>query len=77
MGVWYNIARSTIDSMQQISSLAMPAMLALMASSGKIVSVAAIQPIMFVIVNGINYLFKVVLLPVTVMAGFFSCRRDL
>ncbi|MGI6049409.1 MAG: stage III sporulation protein AE [Acetivibrionales bacterium] len=68
-GSMVDIARSTIDSMQQISSLAMPAMLALMASSGKIVSVAAIQPIMFVIVNGINYLFKVVLLPVTVMAG--------
>ncbi len=68
-GSMVDIARSTIDSMQQISSLAMPAMLALMASSGKIISVAAIQPIMFVVVNGANYLFKTVLLPITVMAG--------
>lgn len=68
-GSMVDIARATIDSMQQISSLAMPSMLALMASTGRIVSVAALQPIMFVAVNWATYLFKIVILPITVMAG--------
>lgn len=68
-GSMVDIARTTIDTMQQISSLAMPAMLALMASTGKIVSVAAIQPILFIFVNVANYIFKTVLLPLIVMAG--------
>lgn len=64
-----DIARSTIESMQSIASLAMPAMFALMAASGKIVSVTAIQPLMLLGVNAACQFFKTVLLPLAVMAG--------
>lgn len=64
-----DIARATIESMQSIASLAMPALFALMASSGRIVSVTAIQPMMFLGVNAACQLFKTVLLPLAVMAG--------
>lgn len=68
-GSMVDIAKMTIESMQQISSLAMPAMIALMAASGRVVSVAAIQPLMFVGVNAASHLFKSILLPLSVMAG--------
>jgi stage III sporulation protein AE len=63
------IARTTIGSMQSIASLAMPALFALMAASGRIVSVTAIQPLMLFGVNVACHLFKTVLLPLAVMAG--------
>ena len=64
-----DIARTTIESMQSIASLAMPALFALMAASGRIVSVTAIQPLMLFGVNVACHLFKTVLLPLAVMAG--------
>ena len=64
-----DIARTTIESMQSIASLAMPALFALMAASGRIVSVTAIQPLMLFGVNVACHLFKMVLLPLAVMAG--------
>lgn len=63
------IVRTTIESMQNIASLAMPAMIAMMASSGQIVSVTAIQPMMLFAVNAACQLYKTVLLPLSVMAG--------
>lgn len=64
-----DVARTTIESMQSIASLAMPALFALMAASGRIVSVTAIQPLMLFGVNAACQLFKTVLLPIAVMAG--------
>lgn len=62
-------AMTTIESMQSIASVAMPALFALMASSGRIVSVSAMQPLMLFGVNAACQLLKTVFLPLTVMAG--------
>lgn len=64
-----DIAKTTIETMQYIASLVMPALIALMAASGRIVSVTAMQPLMLVGVNFACQIFKTVLLPLTVMAG--------
>lgn len=64
-----DIAKTTIETMQYIASLVMPALIALMAASGRIVSVTAMQPLMLVGVNFACQVFKTVLLPLTVMAG--------
>lgn len=64
-----DIAKTTIETIQYIASLVMPALIALMAASGKIVSVTAMQPLMLVGVNFACQVFKTVLLPLTVMAG--------
>jgi len=47
----------------------MPALFALLASSGRLVSVTAIQPLTFLGVNGACHVFKTILLPLSVMAG--------
>ena len=62
-------ASNAIESMQNVASMAMPALIAFMASSGQIVSVSAIQPLLLVGVNMACQLFKNVLLPLTVSAG--------
>lgn len=64
-----DIARTTIETMQYTASLTIPALIALMAASGRIVSVTAIQPLMLVGVNIACQIFKTVLLPLAVMAG--------
>ena len=64
-----DIARTTIETMQYTASLAIPALTALMAASGRIVSVTAMQPLMLVGVNIACQIFKTVLLPLSVMAG--------
>lgn len=64
-----NVVRIAIESMQHVASLAMPALFALMASSGRIVSVTAIQPLMLIGVNVACQVFKTILLPLAVMAG--------
>lgn len=64
-----DVAKTTIETMQHIASLVMPALIALLAASGRIVSVTAMQPLMFVGVNIACQIFKAVLLPLTVMAG--------
>ena len=64
-----DIAKKTIETMQNTASVAMPALIALMAASGKIITVTAMQPLMFAAVNIACQIFKTVLLPVTVMAG--------
>ena len=64
-----DVVKTTIESMQNIASIAMPALIAMMASSGQIVSVTAIQPIMLVGVNVACQIFKTTLLPLAVMAG--------
>ncbi len=63
------VVLSAIDSMQNIASLVMPALFALMAASGRIVSVTAMQPIMLMGVNTACHVFKTILLPLTIMAG--------
>lgn len=63
------IASDAIDAMQNIASVAVPALYALMAASGKIVTVAAIQPLMLVGVNIACQILKEFLLPMAVMAG--------
>ncbi|MGI6083838.1 MAG: stage III sporulation protein AE [Acetivibrionales bacterium] len=68
-GSMADIARATIETMQYTASLVIPALIALMAASGRIISVAAIQPIMLVGVNIACQIFKTILLPVSVMAG--------
>ncbi len=68
-GSMVNVALVAIESMQHIASLAMPALFALMASSGRIVSVSAIQPLMLLGVNAACQMFKTVLLPLAVMSG--------
>ena len=64
-----DIASTTIGSLQSIASVVMPALIALMASSGQIVSVGAIQPVMLIGVNIACQIFKNILLPLAVMAG--------
>jgi stage III sporulation protein AE len=64
-----SVVEKTIESMQHIASIAMPALIALMASSGRIVSVTALQPIMLIGVNTACHILKTVLLPIAVMAG--------
>ncbi|NLU51874.1 MAG: hypothetical protein GXX10_03290 [Clostridiaceae bacterium] len=63
------IATYAIDTMQNIASVAIPAIYALMAASGQIVSVAAIQPLMLVGVNIACQILKDFLLPMAVTAG--------
>lgn len=63
------VVLSTIDSMQNIAAFVMPALFALMAASGRIVSVSAMQPIMLLGVNTACHVFKTILLPLTIMAG--------
>ena len=64
-----DIAGAAVESMQNIASLAMPALIALMASSGRIVSVTAMQPLMLLGVNVACQIFKNILLPLAVVAG--------
>ena len=64
-----NVVMVAIESMQHIATLAMPALFALMASSGRIVSVTALQPLMLLGVNAACHIFKTVLLPLAIMAG--------
>jgi len=68
-GTAVDIAKRTIETMQHTASVAMPALIALMAASGKVITVTAMQPIMLATVNIACQIFKTVLLPVTVMAG--------
>ncbi|MCX7772078.1 MAG: stage III sporulation protein AE [Clostridia bacterium] len=68
-GSLVKIVTTAIESMQNIAAIAMPALFALMASSGKIVSVTAMQPIMFLGVNAACQILKTVLLPIAVMSG--------
>lgn len=63
------IAQTTIGSLQNIASVAMPALIALMATSGQIVSISAIQPVILVGVNIACQIFKNILLPLAIMAG--------
>lgn len=63
------VAQGTIESMQTLASIAMPALYALMAASGHVVSAAALQPLMLAGVNGACHLFKTILLPLAVTAG--------
>jgi len=68
-GTVAEIAANTIGSLQNIASVAMPALVALMAASGQIVSIGAIQPVMLICVNIACQIFKNVLLPLTIMAA--------
>ncbi len=63
------IAQGAIESMQTLASIAMPALYAMMAASGQIVSAAALQPLVLAGVNAACHLFKTVMLPLAVMAG--------
>lgn len=63
------IASGTIGAMQEIAGVAMPALFALMASSGKLVSVTALQPIMLLGVNTACHILKNILMPLTVASG--------
>lgn len=68
-GAIVTVAKDAIESMQTLASVAMPALVAMMAASGRIVSVAAFQPIMLLGVNGACHILKNILLPLAVMAG--------
>lgn len=63
------LAQRTIESMQILASVAMPALYAMMAASGQVVSATALQPLILAGVNMACHLFRTVLLPLTVMAG--------
>lgn len=63
------MAQGTIESMQILASIAMPALYALLAASGQIVSATALQPLVLAGVNVACHLFKTILLPLSVMAG--------
>lgn len=63
------VAQGTIESMQVLASVAMPALFALMASSGQIVTASVLQPLMLAGVNVACHIFKTVLLPLAIMAG--------
>ena len=68
-GSLVRMVRETIESMQVLASVAMPALYAMMAASGQVVSATALQPLVLVGVNTACHLFKAVLLPLTVLAG--------
>lgn len=68
-GNMIKIGMDTISSMQEIVSLAIPALIALMASAGRIASVTAIQPLMLVGVNVVCQLLKTVFLPLAIISG--------
>ena len=68
-GGMVKVAQGAIESMQVLASVAMPALFALMASSGQIVSASALQPLMLAGVNVACHIFKTVLLPLIIMAG--------
>lgn len=63
------MAQGTIESMQILASVAMPALYAMMAASGQVVSATALQPLILAGVNVACHLFRTILLPLTVMAG--------
>lgn len=63
------VVLSAIESMQNIAALVMPALFALMAASGRIVTVTAMQPVMLLGVNAACQVYKTVLLPLVIMAG--------
>lgn len=63
------VAQGAIESMQVLASLAMPALFALLASSGQVVSASVLQPLMLAGVNFACHIFKTVLLPLVIMAG--------
>jgi len=63
------MAQGTIESMQILASVAMPALYAMMAASGRVVSATALQPLILAGVNVACHLFRTILLPLTVMAG--------
>lgn len=62
-------AQEAIESMQTLASVAMPALYAMLTASGRVVSAAAVQPLMLAAVNLACHLLKTVMLPLTVMAG--------
>ena len=64
-----HMVQETIESMQILASVAMPALYAMMAASGQVVSATALQPLALIGVNAACHLFKTVLLPLAVMAG--------
>lgn len=68
-GSTVRMAQGTIESMQILASIAMPALYALLAASGQIVSATALQPLVLAGVNVTCHLFKTILLPLSVMAG--------
>lgn len=68
-GSMVSYAANAIESMQNVASIAMPALIALMASSGQIVTVSAIQPLLLIAVNIACQIFKTILLPLSVSAG--------
>ncbi len=63
------IAREAVEAMQTLASLALPALFALLAASGRLVSVTAFQPLILAGVNVACHIYKTVLLPLAVMAG--------
>lgn len=63
------VAQGAIDSMQTLASVAMPALYAMLAASGQVISATALQAIVLAGVNLACHVFKTVLLPLAVMAG--------
>jgi len=62
-------AREVLDTIDKITGFAVPSLLALLISSGNIVSGSALQPILLIAIQGTVKIFRDVFLPLCLMSG--------
>lgn len=62
-------ANEVLDSVHNLTGIAIPCLLALLVSSGNIVSGTALQPIILIVIQATIKIFKDVLLPLCLMSG--------
>ncbi|HZK27345.1 MAG TPA: stage III sporulation protein AE [Thermoclostridium sp.] len=62
-------ADEILDTVENMTSIAIPSLLALLISSGNIVSGTALQPIILIVIQATIKIFKEILLPLCLMAG--------
>jgi len=62
-------AREVLDTIDKITGFAVPALLALLISSGNIVSGSVLQPVLLIVIQGTVKIFRDVFLPLCLLSG--------
>jgi stage III sporulation protein AE len=70
-------AGEVLDTVDRITGFAIPSMLALLISSGNIVSGSALQPILLLAIQGTVKAFRVVFLPLCLLSGILYLANGL
>ncbi|NLO40158.1 MAG: stage III sporulation protein AE [Ruminiclostridium sp.] len=70
-------AKEVLDTVDSITGFAIPAMLALLISSGSIVSGSALQPVLLIVIQATVKIFRTVFLPLCFLSGILYLTNGL